>query len=722
MLRSFPRGSAGGPDGIRPQHLLDLTSASAERGGHLLISALTSFVSHVANGNTPESVRPYVFGATLIPLAKKDGGIRPIAVGQTLRRVVAKCMRGRVMHSVGGDLAPLQLGCGVPLGCEAAAHATRQFLHHMPPDHVIAKVDFKNAFNSLRRDSMIRAVQQFTPDLFSYVHSAYASPSLLFCGDQTILSEEGVQQGDPLGPLLFSITIQNLISGLRSPFRVFYLDDGTIGGSPGDVVSDLHHIEEGAAGLGLVLNRNKSELICDDGLLPSAVFSSFPGLQVVGRSCASLLGTPIGDLQSIERCLRDKLEKLGVLGDRLHLLSSHDALLILRHSLCIPKVLYILRTAPCFLSNFLSTFDNRLRSLLSGVLNVDLSNDRAWIQATLPVKAGGIGVRRVSQLAPSAYLASAAGCSDLTQLIQPPLFQDLPVPYWAEAVECWKRGVSADPPCPSRQSCQRAWDSLLVTTSYETLLESAISSIEKARLMAVVHPDSGAWLNALPISALGLRLDDTEIQISIGLRLGLPLCRPHLCDGCGATVDESGVHGLSCRFSKGRHSRHASLNSLVKRGLDSAKIPSHLEPVGLFRLDGRRPDGATMVPWKCGKVMVWDVTCADSLANSHRELASRETGAVAACAEQRKRAKYTHLEATHFFIPIAFETFGAIGEEGRSFFKDLGRRIAVTTKEPQSLQFLLQRLSIAVQRGNAASILGTLGSMERWGVVEGLEW
>ena len=182
------------------------------------------------------------------------------------------------------------------------------------------------------------------------------------------------------------------------------------------------------------------------------------------------------------------------------------------------------------------------------------------------------------------------------------------------------------------------------------------------------------------------------------------------------------MHGLSCRFSKGCHSRHASLNSLVKSGLDSAKIPSHLEPVGLFRLDGRRPDGATMVPWKCGKVMVWDVTCADSLANSHRELASRETGAVAACAEQRKRAKYTHLEATHFFIPIAFEIFGAIGEEGRSFFKDLGRRIAVTTKEPQSLQFLLQRLSIAVQRGNAASILGTLGSMERWGVVEGLEW
>ena len=56
---SFPRGSAGGPDGLRPQHLLDLTSASAERGGVVLLSALASFMSHVVNGNTPDFIQPY---------------------------------------------------------------------------------------------------------------------------------------------------------------------------------------------------------------------------------------------------------------------------------------------------------------------------------------------------------------------------------------------------------------------------------------------------------------------------------------------------------------------------------------------------------------------------------------------------------------------------------------------------------------------------------------
>ena len=81
----------------------------------------------------------FFFGASLIPLSKKDGGVRPIAIGQTLRRVVAKCIGGRVIHSVGGDLAPLQLGCGVPRGCEVAAHASRRFLHHMPSDHVLVK-------------------------------------------------------------------------------------------------------------------------------------------------------------------------------------------------------------------------------------------------------------------------------------------------------------------------------------------------------------------------------------------------------------------------------------------------------------------------------------------------------------------------------------------------------------------------------------------------------
>ena len=339
---------------------------------------------------------------------------------------------------------------------------------------------------------------------------------------------------------------------------------------------------------------------------------------------------------SMEECIRSKVETLIVMGKKIQLLSSHDALLLLRHSLSIPKVLYILRTAPCSLTDLLSTCDDHLRTLLSEILNVNLANESAWTQASLPVKAGGIGIMRATQLAPSAYLSSVAGCSELIQLILPSKLRDLTDPYFATGVEVWRQGSSADPPCPSQLTQQHAWDSVLVETDYESLLKNAATSLEKTRLLGVAHHDSGAWLNAFPISALGLCLDDSEVQIAISLRLGLPVHSAHMCASCGAAVDERGLYGLSCRFSKGRFSHHSALNDLVKRSLDSAKIPSHLEPTGLYRTDGKRPDGATLVPWKGGRVLVWDVTCADTLTPSHRELASREAGAVAASAEQRK--------------------------------------------------------------------------------------
>ena len=130
-IQSFHCGSAGGPDGLRAQHLKDLTCDSAERGGKDLVRALSSFILHVLEGNTRVSVQPFFFGATLIALKKNEGGIRPIAVGQTLRRLVCKCAGSRIVQSIGAELAPSQLGYGIPLGCEAAAHAARYFLNTM---------------------------------------------------------------------------------------------------------------------------------------------------------------------------------------------------------------------------------------------------------------------------------------------------------------------------------------------------------------------------------------------------------------------------------------------------------------------------------------------------------------------------------------------------------------------------------------------------------------
>ena len=108
--------------------------------------------------------------------------------------------------------------------------------------------------------------------------------------------------------------------------------------------------------------------------------------------------------------------------------------------------------------------------------------------------------------------------------------------------------------------------------------------------------------------------------------------------------------------------------------MESAKIPCHLEPTGLYRSDGKRPDGASIVPWKGGKVLVWDATCPDTLAPSYSRMAVREPGAVAADAEYKKIQKYMHFTSSHFFAPVAVATLGVFGIEARHFFKEVARK------------------------------------------------
>jgi len=88
-ILSFPAGFSGGTDSLTPQHLKDMIFSEGSSSRDLL-SAITSLVNLVANGNVPSSVQPTFFGDRLIVLTKKDGGIRPIVVGLVFRRLVSK--------------------------------------------------------------------------------------------------------------------------------------------------------------------------------------------------------------------------------------------------------------------------------------------------------------------------------------------------------------------------------------------------------------------------------------------------------------------------------------------------------------------------------------------------------------------------------------------------------------------------------------------------------
>ena len=97
---------------------------------------------------------------------------------------------------------------------------------------------------------------------------------------------------------------------------------------------------------------------------------------------------------------------------------------------------------------------------------------------------------------------------------------------------------------------QKAWDRP-VTSALAANLITRANPIARARLLASQQKESGAWLNAPLVSAFGMRMDNNIIQIAVGLRLGSALCLPHDCAQCGARVDKTGIHALSCQGSQG---------------------------------------------------------------------------------------------------------------------------------------------------------------------------
>ena len=349
------------------------------------------------------------------------------------------------------------------------------------------------------------------------------------------------------------------------------------------------------------------------------------------------------------------------------------------------------------------------------LLNVNIStNCSAWSQASLPIRKGGLGFRSAVQLAPSCYLSSATAFADLVDLLlihscthTSTVSQSLV----QEAKSLWSHGLPPiDPPSGGDASVQRAWDDPVVECSFDLLVASAPDDFSQPRLLAVSAPESGAWLQDLPVSFLGLRLDDSVMRVCFALRFGLATCVQHSCRNCSAAMDRLGHHGLVCKKGGGRYHCHAAVNDVIHRALAAAGVPSRFEPTGLSCSDGKHPDGLSLIPWERDRPLVLDVTVPDSLAVLYRLVALSGVGFVATFVQSKKISKYSHLPPSYLFCPIAIESLGALGAQSSALICELGKRIRHRSAEESAFPFLLQRLSIAVQRGNASLIIDTLPS------------
>ena len=163
----------------------------------------------------------------------------------------------------------------------------------------------------------------------------------------------------------------------------------------------------------------------------------------------------------------------------------------------------------CFLLPSLKFYDDELRATICSSFNIQLAESApSWTQSTLLVHHGGLGIRSAVQLAPSAFLVSAAASSGLAYLILPANMQPLQLSYVDEALAAWSQGCQEQPPTDAAAHHQKTWE-------YHTLFANSSDEIHRACFLAASCKECVAWLYALLISSLGLCMDDATVRISM---------------------------------------------------------------------------------------------------------------------------------------------------------------------------------------------------------------
>ena len=460
-IQSFPNGSAGGPSGVRPQHIKDALSSHSIDAGNTFLDTLTDFVNLILAGKAPDFIRPVFAAANLTTLAKKGkvDDLRPIAVGEVWRRIAGKCAGQYETARFKEFFSPFQLGSGAKNGVEVAVHAARSFFELASDDDVFLKLDFSNAFNTMRRDSIAFAFEEFCPELLPFFNMCYERESFLVYGDHTLLSREGFQQGDPIASFGFCLGVHRCLTAISSKFKVGYMDDISAGDKWQIVLRDFAKFIDSAKGLRLNLNNTKCEItvFTQDQQKSDMILREFrrvcPGISSVSTEDAELLGSPLGHT-ALQHALEEKREKIENLCKNLPLLPSHVAFFLLRHCFAIPKLMYLFRTAPTFVfMNSVEIITSYIRGAVQTVSNILITN-REWDQLTLPIKLGGLGLQSPSDLTLAAYISSTLATSeDVSKVIA----SQYTSKSFKNAIELWFETVSPDMPLEDKQKWQKSW-------------------------------------------------------------------------------------------------------------------------------------------------------------------------------------------------------------------------------------------------------------------------
>ena len=408
-LKSAPKGSSPGPGGCTYEHLRILVDDVDTM--ELLFEAVTS----LAQARVPQTISSALMSARLTALKKADGGVRGIATGCTLRRLVARTLAKQFAKDFEEECAPFQYALSTRAGTDCVGHFLRAATD-TDPQATILSVDGIGAYDHVLRASMLGRLARMPKAraILPFVRLSYASPSEYSWVDEsgrsrTVHQAEGGEQGDPLMPLLFSVGIQDALEEVALSLHpgeqlCAYLDDVYLVCQPDRVVTLFEILSES---LFTVAGRQRR----GTGVVWSQRMGTGLGRKH-GRRRASLCWGLLSDRRSL--CWRDaRIAEERLLWDAIPAVPDLQCDWQILVQSANPRANHTLRTLPPSLSHVYGEAHdagiwNTVVAIMHGLPGSDVEVEEARRVATLPMRMGGLGLRSATRCAEAAYWASWA--------------------------------------------------------------------------------------------------------------------------------------------------------------------------------------------------------------------------------------------------------------------------------------------------------------------------
>eukprot|EP00116_Pleurobrachia_bachei_P002481 sb/3462743/ len=260
--------------------------------------------------------------------SKRPTGIRPIGIGEVLRRLAGKVITQTLKPDLIECTAPVQLCAELEGGVEAAVHAARD-LFDLESTECLLLIDASNAFNSLNRIAALNNVNYTCPEFKIYLQNTYGLTANLFLCDgennEVLKSSEGTTQGDTAAMHMYACCLMPLIRSVEDKdsklTQIFYADDGLGGGTLSTVKTWWEKVKQDGPGYGYLPNPGKSWLIVKPEY-EEAARSMFPDVNITSQG-QRYLGSYIGTEEGQAEFVRNEVAKWESEIDQICDLSLH---------------------------------------------------------------------------------------------------------------------------------------------------------------------------------------------------------------------------------------------------------------------------------------------------------------------------------------------------------------------------------------------------------------